>query len=295
MLIHKDLVGERKGKDIIEPTFYPIAAFELSYYRNQVIHLFVEEAIACAALYSVVKKGGGKPLQRMQYNDLLEEISFLSSLLKLDMIYNPGGIESNTRRTVNWLAENQIFEISDDGWVGLHDTERQCGRENFGNAKFSSYNACLAYNLVIYVDFLCFLIWPFIESYWLAAVSLFTLAPACTREPVWVDSKLFANRTQSLGKTLYYQGDLSYLEAVNKETLSNALNHYEGQNILLKKRHSLPKPWSEVAISHSYAPERRNGVLVPSGHLWELVEHIGIFRREGKNRRDNATGIFVLF
>ncbi|KAI9486051.1 MAG: glycerol-3-phosphate acyltransferase [Benjaminiella poitrasii] len=272
VVIHKDLIGERKGKDIVEPTFYPIAAFELSYYRNQVIHLFVEEAIVCAALYTVVKKGGGKPLQRMQYEDLLDEISFLSSLLKLDMIYKPGGVESNTRRTIQWLADNHVIEITGDGWVGLNDIERQCGRENY--------------------DFLCFMIWPFIESYWLAAVSLFTLAPPsmhANQKPIWVDSKLFANRTQSLGKTLYYQGDLSYLEAVNKETLNNAFIRYEEKNILLKKRYSNPKPWSEVAISNEYTPERQNGILMPRGHLWGLVERIGRFRREGKNRRDNAT------
>ncbi|KAI7905108.1 uncharacterized protein BX663DRAFT_501774 [Cokeromyces recurvatus] len=272
VVIHKDLIGERKGKDIVEPTFYPIAAFELSYYRNQVIHLFVEEAIACAALYTVIKKGGGKPLQRMKYDVLLDEISFLSSLLKSDMIYKPGGVESNTRRTIQWLAENQVIEVTEDGWVGLNDVERQCGRENY--------------------DFLCFMIWPFIESYWLAAVSLFTLAPpsmAANQGSIWVDSKLFANRAQSLGKTLYYQGDLSYLEAVNKETLSNAFTHYEEQKILLKKRYSNPKPWSEVAVSPDYTPERQNGVLMPRGHLWELVERIGRFRREGKNRRDNAT------
>ena len=135
IVIHKDLIGERKGKDIIEPTFYPIAAFELSYYRNQVIHLFVEEAIVCAAFYTVVKKGGGKPLQRMPYQDLLDEISFLSSLLKLDMIYKPGGVESNTKRTVQWLCDNNVIELSDDKWVGLADQERQCGRENYGKMR----------------------------------------------------------------------------------------------------------------------------------------------------------------
>jgi len=99
---------------------------------KKVIHLFVEEAIVCAALYSVVKKGGGKPLQRMQYADLLDEISFLSSLLKLDMIYRPGGVESNTRRTIQWLADNNVIEVCEDGWVGLSDMERSCGRENYG-------------------------------------------------------------------------------------------------------------------------------------------------------------------
>ncbi|KAG1520109.1 hypothetical protein G6F52_007976 [Rhizopus delemar] len=261
--IHKDLIGERKGKDIVEPTFYPISPFELSYYRNQVIHLFVEEAIVCAALYSVIKKGGGKPLQRMKYNDLFSEISFLSSLLKLDMIYRPGGVEKNTRRTVQWLMDQNVIEMTEDGWVGLNDMERQCGRENY--------------------DFLCFMIWPFIESYWLAAISLYTLAPSqSVTGPIWIDSKLFAARTQAMGKTLYYQGDLSYLEAVNKETLNNAFTRYQEQGIILRRRR-------EVSISPDYVPVRMNGILIPRGHLWELVERIGTFRREGKNRRDNAT------
>ncbi|KAI8886316.1 putative acyltransferase [Backusella circina FSU 941] len=271
LLIHKDLIGERKEKDIIEPTFYPIAPFELSYYRNQVIHLFIEEAIVCAALYTVIKKGGGKPLQRMKYEDLLDEVTFLSSILKLEMIFKPGRVEDNTARTVRWLIEMNVIEMSDDGMVGLSDYERECGRENF--------------------DFLCFLIWPFIESYWLASITLFTLAPPnkSAEGNVWVDYKLFSNRAQSLGKTLYYQGDLSYLEAANKETLTTAFTRYRDMNILIRRYHPTPKPWSEVTIGSDYTPERQNGILVPRGHLWELVDRIGRFRREGKNRRDNAT------
>ncbi|CAO3633120.1 unnamed protein product [Cunninghamella echinulata] len=269
--IHKELIGERKGKDILEPTFYGIDPFELSYYRNQVIHLFVEEAIVCAALYTVVKMGGGKKIQRMPYDQLLEEISFLSSLLKLDMIYKPGGIENNTKRTVQWLVDNNIIEIDEENWVGLHDMERQCGRENY--------------------DFLCFLIWPFVESYWLGCVSLFSLAPPNrSNDAVWVESKLFEKRVQALGKTLYYQGDLSYLEAVNKETLSNTMTRYLEKGIIVKRKHIHPKPWTEIRLHEDYIPQRLNGVLTPHGHLWEMVERIGKFRREGKNRRDNATG-----
>ena len=89
-------------------------------------------AIVCVALYTVVKLGGSKVDQRMRYTDLLDEISFLSSLLKLDMIYKPGGVENNMRRTVRWLADNHVIEVSDDGWVGLSDAERECGRENYG-------------------------------------------------------------------------------------------------------------------------------------------------------------------
>jgi hypothetical protein len=34
LVVLKDLIGEHK--DLIEPTFYPISRFELSFYRNQV-------------------------------------------------------------------------------------------------------------------------------------------------------------------------------------------------------------------------------------------------------------------
>jgi len=37
----KDLVGERK--DLLEPVYYALKRFEMSLYRNQVIHLFIAE------------------------------------------------------------------------------------------------------------------------------------------------------------------------------------------------------------------------------------------------------------
>lgn len=51
LVVLKDLIGEHKG--LIEPTYYPANRFELSFYRNQVIHLFVSESMLCAALYVV--------------------------------------------------------------------------------------------------------------------------------------------------------------------------------------------------------------------------------------------------
>ena len=127
-------------------------------------------------------------------------------------------------------------------------------------------------------------------------------------QPVFVDNSMFMARTQALGKTLYYQGDIvslscftkanpglsisqSYMEAVNKETLAIAFSRYEQQEILLRNRYKSPKVWSEIALDANYIPERYNGVLVPDGPLWCLAERIGKFRREGKNRRDNAAGM----
>jgi hypothetical protein len=86
--------------------------------------------------YTVIKRGGAKLQQRMQFDKLLDEIAFISSLFKLDMIFKQGGVESNTLRTIRWLAENNVIEVTDDGWVGLTDAERDCGRENYGKDAF---------------------------------------------------------------------------------------------------------------------------------------------------------------
>lgn len=39
--VMKDLIGVHH--ELIEPTFYALKRFELSFYRNQIIHLFVSE------------------------------------------------------------------------------------------------------------------------------------------------------------------------------------------------------------------------------------------------------------
>ena len=59
----------------------------------------------------------------------------------------------------------------------LSNAERQKGRENY--------------------DFYCFLIWPFIESTWLAAVSLMSLTPPSPAEKdVWIDIKQAQDKAQ---------------------------------------------------------------------------------------------------
>jgi hypothetical protein len=72
-------------------------------------------------------------------------------------------------------------------WVTLSAKERKMGRETF--------------------DFHCFLLWPFVETYWLSAVSLFTILPRKHSSHLrWVEEKDFMQRAQFFGKTLYYEG-----------------------------------------------------------------------------------------
>ncbi|KAI8909284.1 hypothetical protein DFJ77DRAFT_512992 [Powellomyces hirtus] len=243
----KDLIGKRT--DLLEPVYYPLKRFELSFYRNQVIHLFLSEAILSTAMYATVKAGGPVHSQRIQLRPFLaEDVAFVSQLLKAEFIYGPGGMDKNLDETVERLRNADVITVEEDArppvtaidgdgglagatiedvrWISLSAEERRIGRETF--------------------DFYCFLMWPFIETYWLAAVSLFSIIPD-TPPPAhsedgtpppppsleWVDERVVMNRAQYLGKTLYYEGDLSYFESVNKETLKNAMARFKDMGVIL--------------------------------------------------------------
>lgn len=91
------------------------------------------------------------------------------------------------------------------------------------------------------------------------------------------------NKRLQLGKTLYYQGDLSYIEAVNKEILKNSYQRLEEEGIIITaKSKESPQP-PTMRVSPEWAPERdpETGKLLPQGKLWEFIRMIAQSRREG--------------
>lgn len=169
-VLGKDLVGVAEG--VAEPTYYAVDRFQLSFYRNMTIHLFISEALVAAALYTRVKQGGGPAIQDISYQELYDQVFFLSSLFRGEFIYSGEGLAVNLERTVLGLEADNVILIERDEEgkitkVGLSDAERAAGRENY--------------------DFYCFLIWPFIEASWLAAVSLMGLSPPLgQKDDIWV-------------------------------------------------------------------------------------------------------------
>ena len=304
-----------------------------------VIHLFISEAIIAAAMYTRIKQGGGPTNQVVMYDVLFEQVSFLSQLFRGEFVFPSEGIKANFHRTLTGLEADGVIAIdrtsdpinpkSSDKQnnysnvlsVQLSQQERDSGRENY--------------------DFYCFLIWPFIESSWLAGVALIGLTPPYPRHTgeakptqdgevqmengnkkkggstLWVPSKATQDMAQLLGKTLYHQGDLSYFEAVNKQTIANAFLKFEQEGIILvRKPNASPPPLSsypdtatktptttpsihlqsqQTGNLYSLAPEWQPsrdpsaGAIIPQGRLWDFVEKIAKSRREGKNRRDGAT------
>ncbi|KAK7421863.1 hypothetical protein QQZ08_009741 [Neonectria magnoliae] len=274
-VLGKELVGVVEG--LAEPTYYAVDRFQLSFYRNMTIHLFIYEALVSVAMYTKVKQGGAPHMQDIEFETLKAQVLFLSSLFRGEFIFSSDGLDVNLDKTLRGLETDHVVRLDRDAegritTIGLSDEERKAGRENY--------------------DFYCFLIWPFIESSWLAAVSLMGLTPPLGENgEIWVEQGKAHKSTQLLGKTLYHQGDLSYFEAVNKETLKNSYFRFEQDQLLHVVKSKDPKVPPRIQLDSSWRPSRdsQTGALLAEGKLWDFTEKIAKSRREGKNRRDGAT------
>jgi len=179
-VLGKDLIGMVDG--LAEPTYYAVDRFQLSFYRNMTIHLFIYEALVSAAMYSRVKRGGGPQMQDMPFDELREQVFFLSSLFRGEFIFSSEGLDTNLDRTLRGLEADNVIRVDRDAdgnatMVGLAEQERKAGRENY--------------------DFYCFLIWPFVEATWLAAVSLMGLTPPLGQnEDTWIEQGKTHNSAQ---------------------------------------------------------------------------------------------------
>ncbi|KIW82119.1 hypothetical protein Z517_05146 [Fonsecaea pedrosoi CBS 271.37] len=264
------LVGTVDG--LAEETYYAVDRFQLSFYRNMTIHLFISEALIATALYTKVKQGGGSANQRMPEAELTDKVTFLSQLFRGEFIFPAGqGLRHNLEQAMQGLVRDDVLRVTEDSerMIGLSDAERKSGRENY--------------------DLYCFLIWPFVDAAWLGAVSLLALVPPASSAG-WVDMQKAQNMAQLAGRTLYHQGDLSYFEAVNKEALKNAYNRFQEEGIIDVAKGTESKAKVTVRLAPDWAPQRdpSTGELSPSGRLWDFIEKIAQYRREGKNRRDGA-------
>ena len=90
------LVGRVEG--LPEETYFAEDRFQLSFYRNMTIHLFVSQALVCAALYLKVKLGVSTDTQRTSYASLREYVLFLSQLFRAEFIFDTRPLAENPLR-----------------------------------------------------------------------------------------------------------------------------------------------------------------------------------------------------
>lgn len=298
--------------DLLEPTIEAQQRFQLSLYRNQVMHIFVHETLLSVSLYTRIKR----PMQMATYNEIHDALRFISQVFRDEFVFRDRSLDDNIRKTIELMCRNDVLMIAPlegeghatytefsngRALLGVSDLEIEAGRDTF--------------------DSYLFLIWPYVESYWLAAISLFALAPQVTDMDVvaepgndsgvvpWYSAKDLESCAQRIGKTLYRQGQLSYLESVNGATLSNAFVRMHEMGITVHRKTDDRKPLKLVTLHPDWIPQTELlsdgealATVLPDtdprqrlvGRLVDYHEQLAQYRREGKDRRDQSIGNKVL-
>jgi len=280
------LVSVRKD-DVAEETYEVVDAFQMSSYRNMTIHLFVPQAIVCAAMYSWFGNSSTAPQRAMPYEELKSRILFLSQLFRAEFIFPMAGLLENIDTTLTGLETDGIVSINRNPPKTAPDTISSVSPNSIDHAN---------------IEFFCHLIWPFIETYWLGALSLLLLTPPASSTYTVPTTTItspssttptipiptFLTHAQLLGRTLHAQGLLAYLEAINKETLSNTLARLEEDGIVVLARKGKAKGAASVRLDEAWIPGRHGatGEIVREGKLWDMVARLGRFRRD-KNMLSN--------
>jgi len=230
------------------------ASLELGFYRNQILHHFVKEGLVTCALAGLMKEL--PPNSGVNRADLVDEVKFLSNLLKFEFIYQPApDITFNFDEAINYLSTKGTLLVEQrDGKEVICVPLHKEGQQHF--------------------VFLCTLFWPFIDSYWVVATRLLKLWPSVIME----EEGLLKDSVET-AEALYYAGHLDFFEAMSSETIKNALLFFEKSNAIsfnvvtqpVKRFNAFRTPGLRLCRLH---PEWQNA---PKEDFEKLVQQIARF------------------
>jgi glycerol-3-phosphate O-acyltransferase len=249
---------------------------QLGIYRNSILYLFVEEAMVSCALESfksneVTEKG-------IEKSDLVKEVEFLSSLLSLEFITQEDPDKKvNFNDVIDKMVERGILEY-----------------------KRKSAKITVPSNSKMHF-LLCSMIWPFVESYWVSAMTLFAFQSS--EEQGGTMGILPANiqeltaRAQWFSQKLYKEGKSAFFESASKIQIQNAYEIFlkwkvieKQTKIVTEKKNKIKK---EKPIQKSFIAVGANYSQVDS--LIGFVGKIGRFRRTETYEKSPKSGIFSNF
>jgi glycerol-3-phosphate O-acyltransferase len=191
----------KRHKDIIiTGLFTPIERMELSTFRNSLIHLFVVESMVATAHHRLARES---PDQPVQVADMLEDCTFLSSLLKLEFIFGPTTLSAQAALQANFFKA--LESLSSRGVLIVDDGVVQLGEDSEAQRLYR---------------FLTALLWPFIDSYFITAVTAFALL---SRSGSMVTQGALVNASQQVGEKMFFDEQVEHYEAIAKDTLQNAV------------------------------------------------------------------------
>ncbi|CAE7575236.1 plsB, partial [Symbiodinium natans] len=273
---------------LVEPVYCvaPGMHFELSYYRNMCVHVFIHQAIITAVLHRAVqmhRQGAG----RVERADVMSDVRFLSRLLKREFVFSgsatPGGSPPKQASAEQWgqdapIALMRNFEsalelLVAEGVVGVCESGSKGGAislEQYRSAQeqggYDHWNK--------HFTFLCSMVWPLIESYWLVLASLLYIF---RNGIVIIGEKPAVAYMQSFAKTLVHMGYVQYHEAASEEPLRKALQTYSELGIVRWARRTGNQ--GEPVVALELEPEYRGTGENKFSQLVQLTDEVASYRR----------------
>eukprot|EP01061_Rhynchopus_euleeides_P030929 TRINITY_DN5124_c1_g1_i1.p1 TRINITY_DN5124_c1_g1~~TRINITY_DN5124_c1_g1_i1.p1 ORF type:complete len:731 (+),score=332.71 TRINITY_DN5124_c1_g1_i1:55-2247(+) len=289
-------------RDLIESNMYlePIYSvanhLELSFYRNSVIHIFVEKSIIAASLHSFMRHEPHRKF--VNRSELIKRTGMLSNLLKTEFVFSGKSDRIKDAFFKNSKKGSGAVEVAQAG-----PEEKETALElNFRLATESLVDAGTIQLdpedkdkiLLFSTDtelwspeytFMCMLVWPVIESYWLAMAGI--VGVFCNRgeknarkqralAEQLIQEETFVKQLQAFGLTLFHLGNLNFYESVSKESLRHALATYTEMGAIQKRE---VEDMTKTSVRYL---ELGSEMRADINKLYALEENIRMFRRQGK-------------
>mmetsp|Transcript_9311 Transcript_9311/g.34448 ORF Transcript_9311/g.34448 Transcript_9311/m.34448 type:complete len:1281 (-) Transcript_9311:563-4405(-) len=244
---------------------------QLSFYRNQLIHVFVKESIITSAFYGMLNKDEeGEPAldAHVSMDDLIQEAQFLFKLLDVEFTDAHDNTDSVADSIASMIQRN-IFHrhivTSDD-----ENKDPQDGKVTLTICK-PSQDTFL---------FLCSLIWPFIDSYFLTVIALCKYV--LNRK---VKKSFLVKYVQQNIKKLYHDQQLRFFESCSLDTIENAITTFKNWE-LIKIRTRAPTKGGSTSSQTRQFIEFTSKVQTLDDVL-KISGHIQLFRRGLKSTGSN--------
>mmetsp|Transcript_7225 Transcript_7225/g.30754 ORF Transcript_7225/g.30754 Transcript_7225/m.30754 type:complete len:1117 (+) Transcript_7225:69-3419(+) len=191
-------------RNIIEPNF-PAGKFgkiqQLSMYRNNILHVFQRECHVVVCMNALLKDG--------------------SSSVSLDALR-----ELHTTLSAMFVSE---FVDKKRDQMFMDTLQRM---ESYGLLKVEGERVSQVLTEYHHEDMWMFLgemIYPFVDSYWVAAVTLLSMLG----KPNGMIERMLVERMQWFAEKHYHKGAIRYCEAGSKEALRNAIKHFSRLGVVL--------------------------------------------------------------
>ena len=250
----------KKHKSVVMTSlFTPMETLELSTFRNNLIHLFVQDGVVAISLYAALmrvvhhKENSSSavttPTSTMSFTrdqsprdisiallnksarliDVQQGAQFLSVLLKHEFIYKPvvpgtTGINSaQTQSTSSAFTDNFLS-------ITQYMQEREIIKvKNEEDEKSSSPVVQVGSRAGFHLwEFLCGLLFPFIDSYFLTLLGCYIKLSEASE----IDQGSLISQIQDLGENLFMSNLLDHYDAIAKDTVNNALAAFADIGIL---------------------------------------------------------------